>query len=614
MSGMGTSIDRRGGRTYIFLPLDHSQAEAGYRTSWLIRKIVDVPAKDMTRAWRDWQATKEQIEAIEKEEKRLQLREKVKRALILSRLYGGGALILGTEDSDPMIPLDTERVKKDGLTYVHAMAPQQLGMGQLIMDPADPWFGKPAYFEISASNTQRVKLHPSRVVDIVGQRAPEGAVLQSLGGFWGDPIMQAVGDAVGNADTAQAGFAALIEEAKLDIIKIPDLLDHWGTDEHEAKLLRRLEVAAAGKSTWRALLLDAGEEWEQRQMVWAGIPQVLTTFLEIVAGAADIPVTRLLGQSPKGLQSTGEGEAKDYHDKVKADQEEILAPALDRIDELLIRSALGSRPPEVHYVFADLVEPDEAAEGLIEKQRAETLKIYADTGMLHEEAITDIAKNSMIESGRWPGCEEAFESAGEIDREADVDPDDPKALAAVSTRAENVLEFRKKGAVTDSQATLLMADARPRSLYVQRKLINSREFLTWAKAQGFESTTPADELHVTILYSRRAVDWMKAEAAWNQDEDGQMTVPPGGVRIVEALGDKGAIVLLFGASQLSWRHEELMRSTGASHDFDGYQPHVTITYDGPAGLDLADVEPYRGKLVFGPEIFEELDPDYVPGR
>jgi hypothetical protein len=45
-----------------------------------------------------------------------------------------------------------------------------------------------------------------------------------------------------------------------------------------------------------------------------------------------------------------------------------------------------------------------------------------------------------------------------------------------------------------------------------------------------------------------------------------------------------------------------MVRNGASHDFDEYQPHVTITYEG-SDLDLSKVEPYRGELVFGPEIF-----------
>lgn len=148
-------------------------------------------------------------------------------------------------------------------------------------------------------------------------------------------------------------------------------------------------------------------------------------------------------------------------------------------------------------------------------------------------------------------------------------------------------------------------DATPRSLYVQRKLLNGAEFIRWAKAQGFEATTPADDLHVAIAFSRQPVDWMKVGESWTGDKDGELVIKPGGARLVEPLGDKGAVVLLFNSSELSWRHEEIKRA-GASFDFDEYQPHVTITYQAPAGLDLRKVEPYRGELRFGPEIFEEV--------
>ena len=64
-------------------------------------------------------------------------------------------------------------------------------------------------------------------------------------------------------------------------------------------------------------------------------------------------------------------------------------------------------------------------------------------------------------------------------------------------------------------------------------------------------------------------------------------------------------VLMFASSLLSWRHEEIIR-IGASHDFPDYQPHISLT---KAAVDLSKVEPYRGKIVLGPEVFEPLKED-----
>lgn len=607
MSGLGTTVDRRTSASYVFNAWTPEQAEAGYRTSWLVRKIVDIPALDMTRERRAWQAKATKIEDLEQLEGKLQLWPKLQRALILARLYGGAGIILGDGASDPMQPLDVERVKKDGLRYLRVLPSHLLPAGPQRLDPEDEFVDKPEYFTLATGLSRQTKLHPSRVVEFIGQPAPEGSLYKNgQSWFWGDPIMQSVGQAVMNADLAQDGFAALIDEAKLDILKMPDLTDIASTAEGETLITNRLSATMLGKSTWRALLLDKEDEWQQRQINWSGIPDIILTFLNVVSGAADIPVTRLLGQSPKGLASTGEGEERDYHAMIAAKQGEILTPALERIDELLIRSALGSKPSDVYFEYNPLGELSEKEGSAVEKTNAETLKIYADTGMIPEAALSKIAQNKLIEGGRWPGCEEAFED-DELMKEEEPDPE-AEAIAKIAANENAINRLSQRRAITPAQAQDMLTDARPRSLYVRRNLLNGGAFLEWAKAQGFESTVPADDLHVTVLFSRAHVDWLKMGSPWEQNDKGELRVPPGGARVVEPLGDKGAIVLLFNSSALAWRHEDMVKN-GASHDFSDYQPHVTITYAG-SDVDLEAVEPYRGELVFGPEIFEEVDDDW----
>jgi hypothetical protein len=144
----------------------------------------------------------------------------------------------------------------------------------------------------------------------------------------------------------------------------------------------------------------------------------------------------------------------------------------------------------------------------------------------------------------------------------------------------------------------------PQPLYVSRKLLNVGEFVRWAKGQGFANV--ADDLHVTVLYSREPVNWFKMGSDFRE----KVEVPEGGPRKVDKLGDKGAVVLHFASSDLEWRHDEMIHR-GASHDYPEYQCHVTITYNG-GDLDLTKVEPYTGKLVFGPEIFEPIEGEWTP--
>lgn len=146
----------------------------------------------------------------------------------------------------------------------------------------------------------------------------------------------------------------------------------------------------------------------------------------------------------------------------------------------------------------------------------------------------------------------------------------------------------------------------PRTLYVSRKVLNAGAIIAWAKGQGLQLDQSADDLHVTIAYSRRPVDWMSIDGGYGPD-DGNLTVPAGGPRLVERFNDGGPVVLLFSCSALRWRHEQI-REAGASWDHPQYRPHITLTYE-PTDIDLAAVEPFQGPIVLGPEIFEPLDED-----
>lgn len=167
-----------------------------------------------------------------------------------------------------------------------------------------------------------------------------------------------------------------------------------------------------------------------------------------------------------------------------------------------------------------------------------------------------------------------------------------------AARRAKVAEFAAQGGTTPLSP-----------LYVSRKLLNAAEVIAWAKGQGIAVTVPADDMHVTILYSKTAVDWFAmAGQGWDMPE---VTVDKGGPRFVERFGDPSAadaaVVLRFASPVMTYRHDDMIER-GASSDFPTYKPHVTLSYDA-AGVDLAKVEPFTGELRFGPEIFEPIKAD-----
>lgn len=587
VSGLGDPMrDKMALTTYGFQMLDEVQIANIYRSNWMGRKAVDIPALDAVRKGRDWQASQEQIELIEAEQNRLGFWKKLLEVLIKARLWGGAALYIGTGDNDLESPLAPERIKKGGVRYLTVLGRRDLAAGEVDQDVMSEFYGKPAYYEVTGANSL-VRIHPSRFAIFVGASQADAFLNGGINQGWGDSVLEAMYAAMKNADATAANIASLVFEANVDVFRIPDFMASLADPTYAQRLLDRFMLAATAKGINRALILDKDEEYDRKTISFATLPDVMQQFIQQFCGAADIPMTRFLGTAPSGLGSNGDHSMANYHDRIASVQSLELTPALYRLDECLIRSALGSRPPEIFYTWAPLEQMSEKEQAEIGKMNAETAEILGRTGIFTAEELRTVVGNQLVESGFYPGLDQAMDETGDdFDLGQDGDNEDDQQQA--TRQAAN--------------------DAAPRTLYVSRKVVNAAEIISWAKEQGFKTTLPADDLHVTIAYSRTPVDWMKMGENWSDNGKGGLTIPPGGPRLMEVFGQPGeAKVLIFSSSALSWRHEDMKRN-GASWDHDEYQPHLTISYD-PDAPDLDTVEPYRGKIELGPEIFEEVKED-----
>ena len=183
-------------------------------------------------------------------------------------------------------------------------------------------------------------------------------------------------DAIHAVALTTTGATSLMHEAKVDIVTVPNLSEHLSNAATTAQLSARFAYAAAMKSINNLLLLGDGETWARQKIDFAGLPEMVRTFLQVAAGAADIPVTRLLGQSPAGLSATGDSDTRNYYDMIAARQEIDLRPQLERLDALLLRSA-GVDPAALTFEFRPLWQLDAAAKAAVALQKAQATPIYA---------------------------------------------------------------------------------------------------------------------------------------------------------------------------------------------------------------------------------------------
>jgi len=191
-------------------------------------------------------------------------------------------------------------------------------------------------------------------------------------------------------------------------------------------IVKRFSLANMMKSLNNTLMLDEGETWNRKQTSFAGLPDVIKVYLQIVSGAADIPMTRLVGMSPGGLNSTGEGDLTNYYDSLSSFREDEVRPALERIDDLLAADAGGTIPSDAWWEFATLWEPTEKEKAEIADKKASTTQKYVNMGLFPQETLLDVVSNQLIEDGTYPGLEQSIATlraaiASEIDRQQEAE-------------------------------------------------------------------------------------------------------------------------------------------------------------------------------------------------
>lgn len=418
LANLGTLRDKAFSATYAFRQRTQDELINAYRTAWLARKIIDIIPTDATRRWRAWQADSVEITDIEAEERRLGVQVKLREAMISARLLGGAVIYIGTGDFDVSQPLNVERIGKGGVKHLTVIGRDQISLGETDEDPESAAFGKPAWYQVGAKG---VRIHPSRVVDIRGATTPVGTPKFDQ---WGDSVLQPIFDAMTQADGTASNIATLTYEACVDVLRIPNLREMLLEQGGDAKLTSYLTTLAMAKGNNGMLVLDGGgaipgsetrdpgTEYDRKPIGFGGLGDIWDRMMQAVSGAADIPMTRLFGQSPGGLNSSGDGDLRNYYDRVQGMQELELTPALSILDECLIRSALGSRPDDVFYNWRSLWQTTDKERAEVGNITAQIVQTLSGANLFPVETLQAAAANAMVETGALPGLEAAIKEHG----------------------------------------------------------------------------------------------------------------------------------------------------------------------------------------------------------
>lgn len=377
-----------------------------YRGNWVVQNVIGIIPDDMTREWfqltgpvsPEWQA---EFDRIQRE---TQLRERINEGLRWGRLYGGAAGLILIRGQEGMLdqPLELESIYPGTFAGLHILdrwsgiAPD----GEIVTDLQDPDYGFPAYYTVtSAENRVVARVHHSRIIRFIGRELPYLERMAEQ--YWGESEVEALYSDVVNHDNVSANMVGLTFRANIDTMEVQNLDQLFSTApaEMQRRFWMTMQAQSVMKSNFGMQLVNKGDQIKNTQYSFSGLQEVYDSMCLDLAGASRIPVTKLFGRSPAGLNSTGESDLRNYYDYVDTLRESKLRPILQRLLPILAMSAWGEIPKGLDLMFPPLWTPSAQEIAQIAKTKAETVIQAYQAGLLHVDTAQKELKKLSGETG-----------------------------------------------------------------------------------------------------------------------------------------------------------------------------------------------------------------------
>jgi len=374
------------------LTRDYNLMNSLYRNSWIAKKIINTIPEDMCKNWFSLSAelSPEAQDRYDKLEKRSLVREKIVEGLTWGRLYGGaGAIMLIAGQEDILNkPLDIDSIMPNsfkGLMVVDRWSGIYPGI-ELITDINDPEFGLPEFYDIKDINGNiKQKVHHSRVIRFIGRKLPFWEDQTEI--HWGASELEHVFSELAKRDNTSWNIASLVFQANLLVNKVSglDQMTALGDVQAQEDFYNLKTAQNQMRSNSSMMIIGDKDEVTPLNYTFAGLSDISESQMMDVSGAADIPVTKLFGRSPAGMNATGESDMQMYYDMVAAQQESVIKPKMNKILPVMFMSEFGKVPSDLGIKFNPIKTPNDNEVADIVSKKASSIKDMYDSGIITQK-------------------------------------------------------------------------------------------------------------------------------------------------------------------------------------------------------------------------------------
>jgi len=348
---------------------------------WMVQKACKLPAKDAAKEGWALSVEPDLKRKIARLDKRYKVHANLVEACHFARLYGVRVVMYkvrppeGVRESDYLAsPFNLDGVTPGSYLGMHQIDPLwcvPILDSSAANDPASMSYQVPTYWQINGK-----KVHKSHLVVIVPEEVPD--ILKACYQYGGLSVTQKIYERVYAAERIANEAPALAFTKRLNVQKVSDL---GKAIAQQGGFEARARIQSEYRDNFGTLFLGRDDSYETHETSLAGLDTLLIQQYELVACIANIPVTKFLGQSPKGFNATGSYDEASYLQELESIQSDQYEPMLDRHYKLLARSE-GLPIDGAEIVWPPMDSPTKLELADIQLKQAQTAQIYCDIGAL----------------------------------------------------------------------------------------------------------------------------------------------------------------------------------------------------------------------------------------
>lgn len=341
---------------------------------WLVDKALRMPGLDAVRHGFERTVGDDveiggAIEDLKRCDHKFHLKKNLHEHIRFARMFGIRHTLFIVDSVDYALPFNPDGVRRGAYKGMVQIDPYWLAPTLSLEDASNPMsqhFYEPTHWQINGR-----KYHRSHfVISRNGADLPD--ILKPAYFYGGIPTTQLIYERIYAAERVANESPMLAMSKRLFALRT-DLTKAAGNlNQFKAKIRQWSDFM----QNFGIKVIGQGEEIQLHDTSLAELDNVIMNQYQLVAAAAHVPATKLLGTSPKGFNATGEYEMDSYHEFLETIQDEALTPLVERHTLLCQRSE--NIAPTVN--FETKWNPIDV---LSAKEQADVNKVIADTDAVY---------------------------------------------------------------------------------------------------------------------------------------------------------------------------------------------------------------------------------------